>query len=100
MYGSAHRGFVFACRPIGCGCIAQVYRAYLLLSDEADEKSKRTFLDHAFVLGGSLSKPVSAEIGNTDKIPPVAVAVKVMRPGVREAMEFGVTRRLVFTKVA
>ncbi|CDI83413.1 hypothetical protein, conserved [Eimeria acervulina] len=68
----------------------QVYRAYLLLSNEASEKSKRTFLDHAFVLGGSLSKSAAAEIGSGDKLPPVAVAVKVMRPGVREAMEFGV----------
>ncbi|CDJ64454.1 hypothetical protein, conserved [Eimeria necatrix] len=86
-------------KPIGCGCIAQVYRAYLLLSDEADEKSKRTFLDHAFVLGGSMSKPVSAEIGSTDKIPPVAVAVKVMRPGVREAMEFDLRVMLLIASV-
>lgn len=38
-----------------------------------------------------MSKSAAAEIGSGDKLPPVAVAVKVMRPGVREAMEFGVT---------
>lgn len=60
-----------------------------MLSNEASEESKRTFLDHAYVLGGSSSKCAAAEIGGGNKLPPVAVAVKVMRPGVREAMEFG-----------
>ncbi|CDJ27564.1 uncharacterized protein EMH_0088790 [Eimeria mitis] len=85
--------------PIGCGCIAQVYRAYLLLSNEASEESKRTFLDHAFVLGGSLSKSAAAEIGRGDKLPPVAVAVKIMRPGVREAMEFDLRMMLLVASV-
>ncbi|CDJ54277.1 Probable ubiquinone biosynthesis protein ubiB, related [Eimeria brunetti] len=85
--------------PIGCGCIAQVYRAYLLLSNEASEESKRTFLDHAFVLGGSLSKSAAAEYGNGNKLPPVAVAVKIMRPGVREAMEFDLRMMLLVASV-
>ncbi|CDI80344.1 hypothetical protein, conserved [Eimeria praecox] len=85
--------------PIGCGCIAQVYRAYLLLSNEASEQSKRTFLDHAFVLGGSQLKSAAAEIGSRDKLPPVAVAVKVMRPGVREAMEFDLRLMLLIASV-
>ncbi|CDJ57300.1 hypothetical protein, conserved [Eimeria maxima] len=86
-------------RPIGCGCIAQVYRAYLLLSNEASEESKRTFLDHAYVLGGSSSKCAAAEIGGGNKLPPVAVAVKVMRPGVREAMEFDLRVMLLVASV-
>ncbi|XP_026191155.1 uncharacterized protein LOC34622860 [Cyclospora cayetanensis] len=74
--------------PIGCGCIAQVYRAYLLLSAGASDQSKRFFLDHAFVLGGSTLKSVDSKPEEGGKLPPVAVAVKIMRPGVREAMEF------------
>lgn len=76
--------------PIGCGCIAQVYRAYLLPSKAASEESKRFFLQHAFALGGNTSTPVCglAETKGEIKVPPVAVAVKVMRPGVREAMDF------------
>lgn len=76
-------------RPVGCGCIAQVYRAYLLLSEGSSADSRRRFLQHCFVLGGSISKPPAVEADEGCKIPPVAVAVKVMRPGVREAMEFG-----------
>ncbi|KAL8269412.1 hypothetical protein Esti_006650 [Eimeria stiedai] len=71
--------------PVGCGCIAQVYRVYLSLSDGNDRDSLSRFLEHTFVLGDeeSTSIPISEHVG--DSIP-VAVTVKVMRPGVRESM--------------
>ncbi|KAL8439932.1 hypothetical protein Efla_004857 [Eimeria flavescens] len=83
--------------PIGCGCIAQVYRAYLLLSDSKNSDSRRRFLEHAFVLGDDESKPaaLAAQADDGSKLPPVAVAVKVMRPGVREAMEFDLRMMLL-----
>ncbi|KAL8429849.1 hypothetical protein ACSSS7_006297 [Eimeria intestinalis] len=74
--------------PVGCGCIAQVYRAYLLLPGGGNSDSRRRFLQHAFVLGENESTPIPLSVQTGEGSIPVAVAVKIMRPGVRESMEF------------
>ncbi|KAL8275778.1 hypothetical protein Esti_000341 [Eimeria stiedai] len=81
--------------PIGCGCIAQVYRAYLLLSGGKNTDPRRRFLQHAFVLGEDESTPISLSAQTGEGSIPVAVAVKVMRPGVRESMEFDLRMMLI-----
>lgn len=54
-------------------------------------------MQHCYALGGNTSNSVraSAESDKQSKIPPVAVAVKIMRPGVRDAMEFDLRMMLL-----
>lgn len=86
-------------RPIGCGCIAQVYRAYLALSSEASLEDQRDFLRRVYELGAPVppSGKVLREAASVAKakergesqLPPIAVAVKVLRPGTSDALELG-----------
>ncbi|KAL8454911.1 hypothetical protein Emag_001277 [Eimeria magna] len=70
--------------------VLKVYRAYLLLSGDKNSDSRRRFLQHAFVLGEDESTPIAISAQTGEGSIPVAVAVKIMRPGVRESMEFEV----------